>query len=204
MTKAPRAYLAAPFFNPSQLAFVEEIEKLLDESGYTYFSPRLGENAQEMNARIAELKAWERRRASILPGSLADWEKMNPKPQPPDDALRNKVFFDNYDNIDKADILVAVIDDFDVGVMWEVGYAYKAHVPILTTTARDYGCNLMLAQSIVGHTKSLAALADALAIGNPRLASDARFEEHGAAIAEIQAKYKTSFALKEGPDEREQ
>src|SRR5690606_24533526 len=103
-------------------------------------------------------------------------------PPVPDDKLRNQVFYDNYSNIDKADIVVAVIDDFDVGVMWEVGYAYKAQVPILTTTQRDYGCNLMLAQPIVGHTKSLAAVEEALRIGNPAPASDSKFDSYGETI----------------------
>lgn len=38
--KKHNVYLASPFFNPEQVERVEMIENLLEEHGYTYFSPR--------------------------------------------------------------------------------------------------------------------------------------------------------------------
>lgn len=38
--KKHNVYLASPFFNPEQLERVEMIENLMEEHGYTYFSPR--------------------------------------------------------------------------------------------------------------------------------------------------------------------
>lgn len=176
----PKIYLAAPFFNDVQRAFVTELEAAISDAKFELFSPRYGENAKEMNRIIGE--------------------KGKPSLE-----LRNKVFIDNWENIDDADLLVAVIDDFDVGVMWEVGYAFARHVPIITITNRNYGCNLMLAQSTIGHLKTVESLKDVLAIANPRIAfSSTDLDAYGAAIAEIQSKYKSDFALKEGPDERKQ
>lgn len=203
----PKVYLAAPFFNPQQVALVEQLEQAINRSGWRMFSPRLGANAQEMNDKIGALKHWKRLSDAVALLEAERFQVSYPgikKPEPPSTELRHKVFFDNFSNIDDADLLLAVIDDFDVGVMWEVGYAFARHVPIVTTTGRDYGCNLMLAHSIVGHTKSVAQVQDVLAIGSPGLSFEKKMDEYGAAIAEIQQKYKSDFALKEGPDEREQ
>lgn len=175
----PKCYLAAPFFNAEQLALVVNLEIAIEKAGWSIFSPRKGNAAIVMNAMLEEKRE-------------------------PSADLRQRVFFDNYSNIDEADLLLAVIDDFDVGVMWEVGYAFARHVPIVTHTGRDYGCNLMLAHSIIGHTKSLEAVYDVLEIGNPALAAGHKVEEYGIAIARIQQYYKSEFALKEGPDERNQ
>lgn len=122
----------------------------------------------------------------------------------PSQELRSRVFYDNWSNIDDADLVIAVIDNFDTGTMWEIGYAYKAHVPVVTTTANDYGCNLMLAESIIGHTKSTDAVKDVLEIGRSRLGLAETLSEYGEGIAMIQSKYKSNFSLKEGPDERNQ
>lgn len=186
-----KIYLAAPFFNSEQVALVDKLEAVIEASGWHMFSPRLGANACEMNALIELKKIW------------VESDGM-PEPSAPSSELRMRVFQDNYTNIDDADLLLAVIDDFDVGVMFEVGYAFARHVPIVTHTARDYGCNLMLAHSIVGHTKEVEEVVDILRIGNPSLSLDRGISVYGTAIAEIQMKYKTEFSLEEGADERSQ
>lgn len=175
----PKVYLAAPFFTPEQLSFVEKLEDMIATKGYSLFSPRLGSNAKIMN------------------------EMFKRKQQPTAD-LRLKVFTDNWVNIDDADLIVAFIDDFDVGVMWEIGYAFARQVPIVTVTNHNYGCNLMLAESIIGHAKSLESLCDILSIAMDNISINEEFTDYGRAVATIQAKYKTPIALKEGPDERNQ
>jgi len=112
----------------------------------------------------------------------------------PSEDLRNAVFRDNVENIDNAALVVAVVDGFDVGVMFEVGYAYAMGVPIVTITDHDYGCNLMLAQSTVGHLKSVDQLQDVLFL----------MKEYSSWMDMVIAKYRTSLALTEGPTERDQ
>lgn len=190
----PKVYLAAPFFNPQQVKIVSDLENLILQSGWRMFSPRKGEAAVEMNnliqKKIAQRKVIE---SGIMPPGI-----MIPDPSP---ELRLRVFGDNVDNIDDADLLLAVVDDRDSGVMFEIGYAFRAHVPIVTYTANNYGSNLMLAHSIIGHTKTLEDVAEVLRIGNPALALNRDFKDYGAAVAAIQHLFKSEIALKEGPDE---
>jgi nucleoside 2-deoxyribosyltransferase len=173
----PLVYLAAPFFNAEQLETVEKLESIINESGWKLFSPRLGDNSLVMNAVYARKEL-------------------------PSDDLRLKVFTDNVVSIDHSDLMLAVVDDKDTGVMFEMGYAFRAHVPIVTFTSRDYGVNLMLAHSVIGHVKTFDAVAHVLKIGLPALELGKGALEYGTAIAEIQHYYKTSQSLKEGPDER--
>ena len=197
----PKVYLAAPFFNHDQLSLVIKLERLIKDEGWEMFSPRLGVSAQEMNTIINDRKVYYNKWAELI-------EKGGSPPELPPEApspdLRRKVFNDNWSNVDDSDLILAVIDDFDVGVMWEVGYAYRAHVPVVTHTGMNYGCNLMLAHSIIGHTKDFEAVADVLRIANPSFSLGEHAEEYGKATALIQARYKSEFALKEGPDERKQ
>ena len=50
----------------------------------------------------------------------------------------------------------AVIDDYDVGVVWEAGFTFGislGKLPIVTYTDRNYGLNVMFRQSAVAHIK---------------------------------------------------
>jgi len=171
-----KIYLASPFFNSEQLARIEQIEKLIVKEGWVLFSPRLADSASKMNKMIRE--------GDIVP-----------------DELRRAVFRDNVDNIDNSDMMIAVIDERDTGVMFEMGYAFRSHVPIVTFTSHDYGVNLMLSHSVVGHAKSLEELAAVLRLGYGAISKSASTEEYGTAIAKIQFMYKSQQALLEGPNE---
>ena len=201
-----KIYLAAPFFNSEQLQLVLTLESIIQSrEDYELFSPRLGANAIEMNNLIQYKKG----RAAAIKEQVARgvvteaaYDELDLIGEPTEE-LRMKVFNDNWMNIDDADLVLAVIDDFDVGVMWEVGYAFARHVPIVTYTARNFGCNLMLAHSIVGHLKNPEELEDVLEIASPSIGLDSKLNDYGAVIAEIQQKYKTLASLKEGPNERD-
>jgi nucleoside 2-deoxyribosyltransferase len=74
-----------------------------------------------------------------------------------DKKNRQKIIFDkNLAAIDKADILVAVVDgaDVDSGTAWEIGYAYALGKPVLglRTDFRTLGIegtvNLMIERSV--------------------------------------------------------
>jgi nucleoside 2-deoxyribosyltransferase len=87
-------------------------------------------------------------------------------------AAAARIFDANVLNIKQADLIVAVIDDRDVGVAWEIGYAYGlARRPALVTfTAAGHGVNVMLQQCADSHVRGVAELADVL--------TTLRFEDH--------------------------
>lgn len=72
---------------------------------------------------------------------------------PPDASYaQRKMSFDmNVNAIELSDLVLARIDDFDPGTMWEMGYAFRAKRPVYAyTTVDGRGLNLMLAQSCKG------------------------------------------------------
>lgn len=169
-----KVYLAGPFFSPTQIAFIEFLEKAIVEAGFELFSPRKPPAALEMNACVMEKLA-------------------------PSDDLRLRVFSDNVVNIEDADLMVAVIDDRDTGTVWEMGFAAALSVPIVTVTNHTYGMNLMLAQTIVGHAKGQEDIKEML-----RLAAILEKEPDDPHYIEFKQKFGSSVALKEGPTERSQ
>jgi nucleoside 2-deoxyribosyltransferase len=87
-------------------------------------------------------------------------------------AAARGIFDANVLNIKQADLVVAVIDDRDVGVAWEIGYAYGlARRPaIVTYTAAGHGVNVMLQQCADSHVHGVAELTILL--------TGFRFEDH--------------------------
>lgn len=66
-----------------------------------------------------------------------------------------RLFKQNVDNIDWCDILLAVIDDRDVGVMFELGYAFARGRDIVTFTNQSYGLNIMISECSQVHLQGL-------------------------------------------------
>ena len=61
---------------------------------------------------------------------------------------RDEIFRSNTVAIDTANWMLAIVDDFDPGVIWEMGYAFAKGVPTLCyTDVKDRGLNVMLAGS---------------------------------------------------------
>lgn len=59
---------------------------------------------------------------------------------------RNEIFTSNVEAIQTAGFMLAVIDDFDPGTIWEMGYAYADELPILAySDVPGRGLNVMLA-----------------------------------------------------------
>jgi nucleoside 2-deoxyribosyltransferase len=74
---------------------------------------------------------------------------------------REIAFNDNLRGIEKADFIIVVTDGKDVGTIFEAGYAFNEHIPILyfAETLGDKPFNLMLAMSAeLGTCKSRAEL----------------------------------------------
>lgn len=134
-----KVYAAGPFFNERQLNTIRKVESVLTSfDNIDIYRPRDGAaSARKLNKDI---------------GAGKD----------PDPVTRQQVFRDNIDNIDDSDLLVAVIDDRDIGTIFEMGYACKAGIPIITYTDLGYGMNLMLAESTLAHCKGQEQLYDAI------------------------------------------
>jgi len=65
------------------------------------------------------------------------------------EADRNAVFADNVAHLKQAQLVVAVIDDFDTGTIWETGTAFGLDIPVAyyAETLADGTFNVMLAKS---------------------------------------------------------
>lgn len=53
--------------------------------------------------------------------------------------------------IHNCDLMIAVIDDRDIGVIWEMGYAHAIGVDIISVSTQGYGNNIMIEQSVIRH-----------------------------------------------------
>lgn len=74
------------------------------------------------------------------------WECLCPPDAP--EVQRRNAYQMNVDHIESAKFIIARIDDFDPGTIWEMGYAAKAKVRTYAfTTVDGRGLNLMLAMS---------------------------------------------------------
>lgn len=134
-----KVYAAGPFFNSQQLETMELIESVIESfDEFEVFKPRNGAaSAKKLNKDI---------------GAGKD----------PSAETRKRVFRDNVENILDADLVVACIDDRDIGTIFEIGYAFAESVPIFTFTNQGYGMNLMLAESTLAHCKGVEQLKQAL------------------------------------------
>ncbi len=128
-------YIAAPFFNEYQVSVVEKIKRLLDDLDYKYFSPK------DANP--------------VIDPTPSD-SKLNPE-------LKKKIFMNNVDAMKFSSLAIAVIDDFDKGVIWEMGFLYSLGIPIIGyTNFADRGMNLMLEESVIGFVHGINELKDKL------------------------------------------
>jgi len=63
-------------------------------------------------------------------------------------AQRERAFRLNIEHIESCKAILARIDDFDPGTIWELGYAFAKSTPAFAfTVVPNRGLNLMLAQS---------------------------------------------------------
>ena len=77
-------------------------------------------------------------------------------PQPSTPQQRRACFEADISMAGACDLMLARVDDFDSGTMWEVGYGYALGKPIVMySTVPGRGLNLMLAQSVAGFVSGL-------------------------------------------------
>ena len=76
------------------------------------------------------------------------------KPDAPREEWK-KVFELDVNMIGECDLMVANIEDFEPGTIFETGVAYKSNVPVIAySSVKGRGLNLMLAQSCIGFANS--------------------------------------------------
>lgn len=138
-------YIAGPFFNEPQVSLVKDIERVLERTGYEFFSPR-----------------------------TADLNNFNKHPGI-DDGQASTIFELDYAMIKKCVVVVAVADFLlrentelvlrdtkngmvraavkipDTGTVWEMGAAYALGIPVfMLYVDPSKKLNLMLSQSCAG------------------------------------------------------
>lgn len=128
-------YLAGGWFNPLQ-------EKILKDS----FSSLL-KNTTVAHVHVPLLHQYQGSNP-IVDGEFN-----------PDQEWATATFDDDVNAIDNADIVVALLDakDQDTGTIWEMGYAYATHKPVVVLTVGDtfeYPINLMPAQGAIHHLEN--------------------------------------------------
>lgn len=135
-----KIYLAAPIFNPEQLAVVRLLKSVCEDYSHEVFSPY--HNSQDI------------------------WQGRAPKDCTPEE--RAQVLEDNIKHIDWCDILLAWVGGMggftDPGVVWEMGYAYGQAKFTLAYIDEEMdrermSMNLMLSgtiDSVVTHRQSLS------------------------------------------------
>ncbi|AVK61610.1 nucleoside 2-deoxyribosyltransferase [Lactobacillus sp. CBA3605] len=76
------------------------------------------------------------------------------------DADRNAVFDDNVAHLKQAKLVVAVVDGFDTGTIWETGTAFGLDIPVAyyAETLADGTFNVMLAKSGKATVQNMADL----------------------------------------------
>ena len=74
-------------------------------------------------------------------------------------ADKGKAIYDsNVEYLNWCTHVIAVIDDYDTGTVWEMGYAHAKEKGIFTYSSQQFGINIMLEQSILSHCQTLDEL----------------------------------------------
>jgi nucleoside 2-deoxyribosyltransferase len=122
-----RVYLAAPFFNPQQIKIVEDVEEVLNQCQgiLQYYSPR---------------------QSGIVLKDLPPAVRM---------ARAKEVYDANIANMEWCDVIVAVVDGRDAGTFFEIGWGIAKGKIIITYTAKNYGLNVMLQESVAAHVTNM-------------------------------------------------
>lgn len=132
-------YLAGPFFTDDQKLVMDEAKKLLMSAGLVVCDPR------EISPVITDASEEERKN------------------------LKMKAIFDgNILGMMHSFAILACIDDRDTGTSFELGFMYamtavsdatmRPEGPRITFSAKGYGCNVMLSESVHGHYSTLDEL----------------------------------------------
>ncbi|MCP4256824.1 MAG: hypothetical protein GY774_04755 [Planctomycetes bacterium] len=121
-----RVYIAAPFFNEEQEAYVAKIENCLESYNVSFFSPR-------------------------SEGVIANMKELSPADR---EVAIDNIFNCNIKGILECTHVLAVIDDWDIGTVFEIGYAYAHKKRIVSVTDNSYGLNIMIGKTVTFHAST--------------------------------------------------
>lgn len=146
-----RIYFAAPLFNDAERQYNREVVELLEEEGHSVFLPQR-DGIEGMDMLIEN----------------------DPEVDDTYDAMR-KVFEIDYNEIQKADLVTALVDGQipDEGVAVEIGLAYAHDIPVvglktdIRVHAQDEPLKAMVFAVLEELTESPAELAEAVARHGP-------------------------------------
>lgn len=95
----------------------------------------------EDSLNVAEIEYYSPRSEGILITQIEEEKQKNKK----------RIYETNIHKIADCDKVLAVIDDRDIGTIWEMGYATGLNIPVITISNESYGLNVMLAESVQAH-----------------------------------------------------
>lgn len=124
-----KVYAAGPFFTPDQVNTQQKVEEILTKYGYDFFSPRLEGGVFNKDA-----------------------------PEEVRQKQAQDIFDNNLNSMSSVDFAICNIDDRDTGTAWEFGWFNGKGKPAVTFSGHNYGCNIMLSQSGLGHCPNLEIL----------------------------------------------
>ena len=75
---------------------------------------------------------------------------------------KRDIYLKNVTMIEMCSKMIAVIDDRDIGTIWEMGFAKASGLQIVTISNESYGLNVMLAESVQAHVLDLDSAVRAL------------------------------------------
>lgn len=99
--------------------------------------------------------------ASTVGAVFASIRVFDPRKHPQLDtgATPQEVYNNNVEALDTCDLILACIDDFDPGTIWEMGYGHAMGTPIIAySLVPGRGLNLMLRESVIGFLSGLEQL----------------------------------------------
>lgn len=67
----------------------------------------------------------------------------------------SKIYNSNINHMIDCKCMLAIIDDWDTGTVFEMGYAKCLNKPIFTLSDNDYGLNVMIRQAIKSHNTDI-------------------------------------------------
>lgn len=120
-----KIYFAHPYFTESQIAVADKIKNILSE-------------IEAAHPDVTILNPFDF--SPNIEGDRDAKRRMSPLVVAANESL-----------LDDSDLVLALIDDRDTGVIWEMGYARSNGTSVITISDHDYDLNIMLSGTVLAH-----------------------------------------------------
>ena len=134
--KQTDCYIAGPFFTKEEELLIYKIEIACKRAGLSFFSPRL------RGGVIKDMSPTDRKKYA------------------------KKIYDMNVLGIERTKCIIGVIDNYDSGTVWEIGFAAGLNKKIITLTDKNYGLNVMLSKAVNNHVSTIDDAINAV-LGKP-------------------------------------